>query len=195
MGIKQIVSKQLTTSVLAQLQEGLPGLIYSTRNVSHGATIRTSAGKLRPLAACLRNSGYLQFKTLVDIAVVDKVLGAGRFAVNYLFLAPVLNQRVNVQLFSGETTTLPSLAVPFANGQRLFVCAAWLEREAWDMFGLYYSEHGDLRRILSDYGFTGHPLRKDFPLSGFEEVVYNDADGRVVHTSVELAQEFRTFHI
>jgi len=63
------------------------------------------------------------------------------------------------------------------------------------MFGLYYSEHGDLRRILSDYGFAGHPLRKDFPLSGFEEVVYNDADGRVVHTPVELAQEFRTFHI
>jgi len=63
------------------------------------------------------------------------------------------------------------------------------------MFGLYYSEHGDLRRILSDYGFTGHPLRKDFPLSGFEEVMYNDADGRVVHTPVELSQEFRTFHV
>jgi len=112
------------TILLRQLQEDLAGLVYSTKNTSHGMVVRTSADKLRALSFCIRNSSRLQFKTLVDIAVVDKVLGAGRFAVNYLFLSVALNQRLTLQLFCNETTTVPSLAVPFANGQRLFACAS-----------------------------------------------------------------------
>jgi len=160
-----------------------------------GMTIRTSASKLRALVLYIRNNSRLQFRTLVDIAVVDKLLAPGRFSVNYLFLSMVTNQRLTVQLYANETSTIPSLVSQFANGQRLFASASWLEREVWDMFGLYFSEHGDLRRILTDYGFSGHPLRKDFPLTGFHELVYNDAEGRVVSEPVELAQEFRVFHI
>lgn len=128
--LKQIISKHIARTTLHQLQGALSGLIYSTRNAGHGLVMRTSASKLRALSLVIRNSSHLQFKTLVDIAVVDKVLGAGRFSVNYLFLSMLMNQRVTVQLFSNEVTTLPSLATPFANGQRLFACAAWLEREA-----------------------------------------------------------------
>jgi NADH:ubiquinone oxidoreductase subunit C len=124
MMIPQIISKQLTRMLLQQMQEDFSSLIYSTRNTSHGLIVRTSADKLRALSLAVRNSSYLQFKTLVDIAVVDKVLGAGRFAVNYLFLSIFMNQRISVQLFCSEVTTLPSLATPFANGQRLFACAA-----------------------------------------------------------------------
>jgi len=128
--IKQIISKDFTTAVLDRTQEDLSGLIYSAKNAGHSVVVRTSARKLRALSLVFRSSSHLQFKTLVDIAVVDKVLGAGRFAVNYLFLSMLMNQRVGVQLFCSEVTTLPSLAVPFASGQRLFACAAWLEREA-----------------------------------------------------------------
>jgi NADH:ubiquinone oxidoreductase subunit C len=181
--------------LLDQLHVSGPSLIYTTRVTPHALRLRTSADKLRALSFYLRNSTGLQFKTLVDIAAVDKALGSGRFAANYLFLSVRTNQRITVQLFVNETTTVPSLAAPFVNGQRLFVCAAWLEREVWDMFGLYFSEHGDLRRILTDYGFTGHPLRKDFPLTGFQEVLYDDAEGRVIFEPVELAQEFRIFHV
>ena len=191
----QEVNKRYTTALLTHAQRDLPSLIHGTSATMFGMTIRTSASKLRALALYIRNNSRFQFRTLVDIAVVDKLLAPGRFSVNYLFLSMVTNQRLTVQLYANETSTIPSLVSQFANGQRLFASASWLEREVWDMFGLYFSEHGDLRRILTDYGFAGHPLRKDFPLTGFHELVYNDAEGRVVSEPVELAQEFRVFHI
>jgi NADH:ubiquinone oxidoreductase subunit C len=154
----------------------------------------TAANKLRWLAFYLRNSSLLQFRSLVDIAVVDKLLVNGRFSINYLFLSMRTNQRLTVRLFADVTSPVLSLSVMFAGGVR-FTSAVWLEREVWDMFGLYFSEHEDLRRILTDYGFSGHPLRKDFPLTGFYELVYNDAEGRIISEVVELAQEFRIFHI
>jgi NADH:ubiquinone oxidoreductase subunit C len=182
-------------STLEQAQQELPALISSVRVTPEGLLLRTTPGKLRALALYLRNSTLLQFRTLVDIAVVDKLLPDGRFAVNYMFLSMVTNQRLTIQLHVTETTTIPSLAAPFLRNQSLFASASWLEREVWDMFGVYFSDHGDLRRILTDYGFTGHPLRKDFPLTGFHELVYNDAEGRVTSEPVELAQEFRVFHL
>jgi NADH:ubiquinone oxidoreductase subunit C len=193
--ILQNVTLKKATLTAHWLRTTLPALVYSATPTNDGLLIRTSPGSLRALALFLRSSTYFQFRTLVDIAVIDKLRPVGRFAVNYLFLSMHTNQRIVLQLFANETTTIPSLAVPFANGQRLFAGASWLEREVWDMFGIYYSEHGDLRRILTDYGFTGHPLRKDFPLTGFHELVYNDAAGRVVSEPVELAQEFRVFKL
>jgi NADH:ubiquinone oxidoreductase subunit C len=183
------------TSALQNCQQEIPALVSSVRITPESIILRTSPSKLRALALYVRNNSLLQFRTLVDIAVVDKLLPAGRFAVNYSFLSMVTNQRLTVQLYAAETTTVPSLAAPFVNAQRLFASASWLEREVWDMYGLYFSDHGDLRRILTDYGFTGHPLRKDFPLTGFHELVYNDAEGRVTSEPVELAQEFRVFHL
>jgi NADH:ubiquinone oxidoreductase subunit C len=191
----QHIFVQNSTRVAQQLRDSLPALVYSATPTSDGLLLRTTPSKLRALSMFLRNSTYRQLRSLVDIAVVDKLRPNGRFAVNYLFLSMTTNQRMIVQLFANETSTVPSLAVPFANGQRLFAAAGWLEREVWDMFGIYFSEHGDLRRILTDYGFTGHPLRKDFPLTGFHELVYNDAEGRVTSEPVELAQEFRVFRL
>jgi NADH:ubiquinone oxidoreductase subunit C len=181
-------------ALLRQLKISLPGLIHSVVATPDNLIIRTSPTKLRALSLVLRNTTWLQLRSLVDIAVTDRLLPRGRFVVNYLFLSMICNQRVTVQLFANETSTLPSISAPFGE-QRFFASALWLEREVWDMFGIYFSEHGDLRRILTDYGFTGHPLRKDYPLTGFHELVYNDAEGRVVATRVELAQEFRVFQL
>jgi NADH:ubiquinone oxidoreductase subunit C len=181
------------SGVAPALTKSLPALVYSVTPRNDGFMARTNGASLRSLALYLRNNTHLQFRSLIDIAVVDRVRSPARFSVNYLFLSVPTNQRCVVQLFATETSTIPSLAVPYANGQRIFASGGWLEREVWDMFGIYFSEHGDLRRILTDYGFTGHPLRKDFPLTGFHELVYNDAEGRVVSEPVELAQEFRVF--
>lgn len=191
----QETSLRTTTLALQERQLEIPALLASVRVTPEAFILRTTTGKLRPLALYIRNSSLLRFNLLADIAVVDKIRTDGRFTVNYLFLSETSNQRLTIQLSASETTTIPSLAAPFVNAQRVFASASWLEREVWDLFGLYFSEHGDLRRILTDYGFTGHPLRKDFPLTGFHEVVYNDAEGRVVAEPVELAQEFRVFHL
>jgi NADH:ubiquinone oxidoreductase subunit C len=191
----QELDLHLKARTLQQLEAKLPGLIHSTAPRIDGLIIRTAPSKLRPLALYLRNSSCAQFRTLVDIAVLDKLLPKGRFVLNYLFLSMVTNQRLVVQVYANETTPLPSLSSPLFGDQRFFPGASWLEREVWDMFGIYFSEHGDLRRILTDYGFTAHPLRKDFPLTGFHEVVYNDAEGRVTSEPVELAQEFRVFQL
>jgi len=96
------------------------------------------------------------------------------------------NQRIRVKLETDEETPVPSAT-------KLFSAAGWFEREAWDLYGIFFSNHPDLRRILTDYGFEGHPLRKDFPLTGYVEVRYDEEQKRVVYEPVKLAQEFRTF--
>ena len=121
---KQTLNRRLMANLLERTHEELPGLVYAARVTAHGVTVRTSANKLRPLSLYIRNSSHLQFKTLVYIAVTDKILGEGRFAVNYLFLSVVANQRLTLQLFVSETTTVPSLAAPFVGGQRLFAGAS-----------------------------------------------------------------------
>lgn len=189
----QQISLEKSTQLAQRTKTNLPSILFSVTPSLDGLILRTSPAKIRAVSFFIRNSTYWQFRTLADIAVVDRLFPTSRFAINYIFLSTSTGQRAVVQIFANETSTIPSIAVPFANGQRLFSSANWLEREVWDMFGLYFSEHGDLRRILTDYGFTGHPLRKDFPLTGFHEVIYNDAEGRVTSEAVELAQEFRVF--
>ena len=112
------------TLALQNCQQELPALVSSVRVTPEGIILRTTPTKVRPLALYIRNSSLLQFRTLVDIAVVDKLLPAGRFAVNYSFLSMVTNQRITVQLYATETTTIPSLASPFVNAQRLFASAS-----------------------------------------------------------------------
>jgi len=127
-----------------------------------------------------------QFKLLVDICGVDYPDRDERFEVVYNLLSLSHNSRVRVKVEVAEDVPVPSVT-------GVFSCANWWEREAWDLYGIPFSDHPDLRRILTDYGFEGHPLRKDFPLTGYVEVRYDDARKRVVYEPVKLTQEFRTF--
>jgi len=121
---EQEVFLKTTTTFLQNCQQEIPALVSSVRVTPEGVILRTSPAKVRSLALYIRNSSLLQFRTLVDIAVVDKLLPEGRFAVNYVFLSVVTNQRIILQLFATETTTIPSLAAPFVNAQRLFASAS-----------------------------------------------------------------------
>ncbi len=134
----------------------------------------------------LRDDANCQFKQLMDVCGVDHPEREKRFDVVYNLLSLVHNVRARVKLETDETTPVPSVA-------GIFSSAGWWEREAWDMYGIVFADHPDLRRILTDYGFEGHPLRKDFPLTGYVEVRYDDEQKRVVYEPVKLAQEFRTF--
>ena len=134
----------------------------------------------------LRDADGCKFEILIDICGVDYPARENRFDVVYHLLSPRLNQRIRVKLETNEADAVPS-AIP------VFPAANWFEREAYDMYGILFSGHPDLRRLLTDYGFQGHPLRKDFPLTGHVEVRYDDEAKRVVYEPVKLAQDFRSF--
>jgi len=134
----------------------------------------------------LRDDQNCQFKQLVDVCGVDYPDREERLEVVYHLLSLTHNQRIRVRVRSDEMTPVPSVASVFSS-------AIWFERETWDLLGVFFSGHPDLRRILTDYGFEGHPLRKDFPLTGYVEVRYDDEQRRVVYEPVKLVQEFRTF--
>ena len=155
--------------------------------VDHGElVITTTADDVLRVLSYLRDDSRCQFKALMDLTVVDYPTRAARFDVVYILLSIATVQRVRVKVATDEATPVPS-AVP------VFSSAAWYEREAWDMYGVYFSEHPDLRRLLTDYGFEGHPLRKDFPLTGRVQVRYDEVEKRVVQEPVQLAQDFRSF--
>ena len=155
--------------------------------VDHGElVITTVADDVLRVLSYLRDDSRCQFKALMDLTVVDYPARAARFDVVYILLSIATVQRVRVKVATDEATPVPS-AVP------VFSSAAWYEREAWDMYGVYFSEHPDLRRLLTDYGFEGHPLRKDFPLTGHVQVRYDEVEKRVVQEPVQLAQDFRSF--
>ena len=134
----------------------------------------------------LRDDQNCQFKQLVDVTAVDYPDREERFEVVYNLLSHTHNQRLRVKLGTDETTPVASVA-------SVHNAAAWFEREAWDMYGVFFSGHPDLRRLLTDYGFEGHPLRKDFPLTGYVEVRYDETQKRVVYEPVQLTQDFRNF--
>ncbi|HIJ43834.1 MAG: NADH-quinone oxidoreductase subunit C [Rhodospirillales bacterium] len=134
----------------------------------------------------LRDDVNCQFKQLLDVCGVDYPHRDDRFDVVYNLLSLTHNRRIRLKVRTDEETPVPS-----ATG--VFVSANWWEREAWDFFGIYFSDHPDLRRIMTDYGFDGHPLRKDFPLTGHVELRYDDERKRVVYEPVKLVQEYRGF--
>ena len=146
----------------------------------------TSPERLVELLTQLRDDQNLLFKQLVDVTAVDYPDRQQRFEVVYNLLSLKHNQRLRVKLAVDDETTVPSVAAIFSS-------AIWLEREVWDLFGIFFGDHPDLRRILTDYGFEGHPLRKDFPLTVYVEVRYDEDQKRVVYEPVKLTQEFRTF--
>jgi len=139
-----------------------------------------------PVLTYLRDDQRCLFKVLVDLCGVDYPERAERFEVVYNLLSLKHNRRIRVKVTTDEDTPVPSVVGVHST-------AGWFEREAWDMYGIFFADNPDLRRILTDYGFEGHPLRKDFPLTGFVEVRYDDDQKRVVYEPVKLKQEFRSF--
>jgi NADH-quinone oxidoreductase subunit C len=160
--------------------------ILSSR-IDHGElTLNVARDRIVEVLTFLRDDPQCRFEVLIDICGVDWPSREKRFDVVYHLLSPRLNQRVRVKLETDEET-------PIASATGVFSAANWFEREAYDMYGILFSGHPDLRRILTDYGFQGHPMRKDFPLTGYVEVRYDDEQKRVVYEPVELTQEFRSF--
>jgi NADH-quinone oxidoreductase subunit C len=160
--------------------------VFDVRIDHEELTVRVQRSQLLELLKFLRDDSNCQFRYLVDIAGVDYPSEDERFEVVYNLLSVKQNQRVRVKVTTDEETPVPS-----ASG--LFSTANWYEREVWDLYGVLFSGHPDLRRILTDYGFEGHPMRKDFPLTGYVEVRYDDLQKRVVYEPVKLVQEFRSF--
>jgi NADH-quinone oxidoreductase subunit C len=164
-----------------------PGRGIRSTAITHGEVqVILDRGQIASFLAFLRDDSQCRFETLTDICVVDFPGEAERFEVVYHLLSMRLNQRIRIKLRTDEQTPVPSAV-------DVFPVANWFEREAFDMYGVLFSDHPDLRRILTDYGFDGYPLRKDFPLTGRVEVRYDDVQRRVVYEPVKLTQEYRNF--
>jgi NADH-quinone oxidoreductase subunit C len=172
---------------LAKHVEGLLGRRLLRSRLALGElTLVVEPQHILPVLTTLRNDKECLFEQLIDICGVDYPERPRRFDVVYHLLSPRKNQRMRVKCETDEASPVPSII-------GLFPAADWYEREAYDMYGILFSGHPDLRRILTDYGFEGYPLRKDFPLTGYVEVRYDDDQKRVVYEPVKLTQEFRSF--
>ena len=172
---------------LAALLEMRMGDALVRHDITHGElTVTTTLAHLIKLTRHLQQDENLRFSTLVDITAVDWPGRRKRFEMVYHFLSMYLNHRIRVKLALTEDEIVPSLTA-------IYPAANWFEREVFDMYGILFSGHPDLRRILTDYGFRGHPLRKDFPTTGYTEVRYDEALKRVVYEPVHLVQEYRQF--
>ena len=163
-----------------------PGEVAATEVAFRELMVAVERESIVRVLTFLRDEANCGFRVLVDVCGVDWPEREARFDVVYNLLSPAHNQRIRVKVRTDERRPLPSVAGVFSS-------AGWYEREAWDMYGIMFSGHPDLRRLLTDYGFEGHPLRKDFPLTGHVEVRYDDEEKRVVYEPVSLTQEFRTF--
>jgi NADH-quinone oxidoreductase subunit C len=164
----------------------LPGAVTGHQVAYGELNVTVRAADIVQVVTFLRDDPRCQFINIIDVTAVDYPAREKRFDVVYHFLSPKLNVRVRVKAETDEATPVPSIFGVFPG-------AEWFEREAWDLYGVMFTDHPDLRRLLTDYGFEGHPLRKDFPLTGFVEVRYDDELKRVVNEPVRLAQEFRNF--
>lgn len=172
---------------LASYLKEMRGALIATSEITYGElTLTAKAENIIALLTFLRDDVQCGFVNLIDICGVDYPKREDRFDVVYHLLSPRQNLRIRIKVATGEFKPVPS-ACP------VFPGADWFERETWDMYGILFTDHPDLRRILTDYGFEGHPLRKDFPTTGFVEVRYDDNAKRVVYEPVELKQEFRNF--
>ena len=170
----------------AYVGEKLEGKVDSAEIAFEELNLTTSADNIVAVVKFLRDDVQTQFHSFIDICGVDYPERAQRFEVVYHLLSPRQNMRVRVRVKTDADTPVPSVV-------EIFPGADWFEREAYDLYGILFTGHPDLRRLLTDYGFEGHPLRKDFPLTGFTEVRYDDEQKRVVYEPVELRQEFRNF--
>ena len=180
-----LTAEQLIT--LQSLASAAVGTAQLNSSIAFGElTLIVARDSITDVLTKLRDGEGCKFEILLDICGVDYPARPNRFDVVYHLLSPRLNQRIRVKLETNETDAVASV-IP------VFPAANWYEREAYDMYGILFSGHPDLRRLLTDYGFQGHPLRKDFPLTGHVEVRYDDEAKRVVYEPVKLTQDFRSF--
>lgn len=167
--------------------EGALGDAVLSREVAYGElTLTVERDAIVDVATFLRDDSRCRFISFTDVCGADYPARDERFDVVYHFMSPHLNQRIRIKVTADDVTPVPSITGVYAG-------AEWFEREVYDLYGVLFSGHGDLRRILTDYGFDGHPLRKDFPTTGFVEVRYDDERKRVVYEPVKLMQEYRSF--
>jgi NADH-quinone oxidoreductase subunit C len=164
----------------------LQGLATDVTTAYGEVNVTVDAGRILEVLTRLRDDPSCQFFCFIDITAVDYPSREKRFEVVYHLLSPRLNHRIRVKCDTDDMTPVPSAV-------SVFPAANWYERETYDMFGVFFSGHPDLRRMLTDYGFEGYPLRKDFPMTGYVEVRYDDEQKRVVYEPVRLNQEFRQF--
>lgn len=180
------MSEEALHDLSAYLKERFADAIEDIKFAYGELTVSVSKGSLINVLTFLRDDVQCQFVNLTDISGVDYPERAERFDVVYQLMSPRQNLRMRVKVTADEDVLVPSATA-------VFIGADWFEREIYDMYGVLFSGHPDLRRILTDYGFEGHPLRKDFPTTGFVEVRYSDEHKRVVYEPVVLRQEFRNF--
>ena len=170
--------------VLDRLSAALGAMLVSAKE-AHGEIVLTVARDTIEAALRLLRDGH-EYQQLMEIAGVDYPDRAERFEVVYMLLSLTRNHRILVKVAAAEDTPVPTVTT-------LWPVAGWLEREVYDMYGVTFAGNQDLRRILTDYGFEGHPFRKDFPLTGYQELRYSEEDKRVVYEPVKLAQDLRQF--
>jgi NADH-quinone oxidoreductase subunit C len=168
------------------IRAALPNAVAASQVVRDEIIVTVRRETIVDVLIALRDDPRFAYSQLSDICGVDFPDRAERFEIVYNLLSMPRNQRVRVKVTASEETSVPSVCA-------VHPCANWLEREVWDMYGVFFTDHPDLRRILTDYGFEGHPQRKDFPLTGYVEVRYDEDQKRVVYEPVKLTQDFRTF--
>jgi NADH-quinone oxidoreductase subunit C len=168
------------------IKAALPGVVTGSAVAFDQLTLSIDAAKVVEVVRHLRDDPGCRFVSFIDVTAVDYPGREKRFDVVYHLLSPTLNERIRLRAEASETTQVPSII-------EVFPGADWFERECYDLYGVIFTGHPDMRRLLTDYGFDGHPLRKDFPLTGFVEVRYDDQEKRVVYEPVRLNQEFRKF--
>jgi NADH-quinone oxidoreductase subunit C len=174
------------TALAERLATALPDAVQE-HEIHHGElAVRVARATVLDVLTYWRDDAQCRFTVLCDICGVDYPDRPERFEVVYNLLSMTHNLRIRLKLETDEEKPVPSSV-------GIYSAAGWWEREAWDLYGIYFSDHPDLRRILTDYGFDGHPLRKDFPLTGYVELRYDEDQKRVVYEPVKLKQEFRSF--
>ena len=168
------------------LVSSLPNYIYTVFVSFNELTLVVDYRSINKVLSFLKKDFNSQFRVLIDLTVVDYPENDKRFEVVYMLLSLKYNTRIKIKTHVNELSSLDSAC-------SLFASANWPEREVWDMFGICFRDHPDLRRLLTDYGFDGHPLRKDFPLNGYSAVRYDDTQKIVLYEATELSQEYRNF--
>jgi NADH dehydrogenase (ubiquinone) Fe-S protein 3 len=169
------------------LNKIVPSIITLETYFKNELIITVPSYNIKEFLLFLRDHTNCQFKVLSDICAVDFLKRSKRFVIVYNILSIKYNTRLRIKTFVNELTPINSITAVYS-------CANWWEREIWDLFGVFFSNHPDLRRILTDYGFEGHPFRKDFPLSGFIELKYNDVNKCILAKPVVLSQKFKFYN-